>query len=215
MVICGIIGIINPVMLVMWATGVFGFYALPISFYYMFFTFLDGSSLLSTVLFAIMMRQKVRSAQQSFSPLPQRSIWEENRVSILVLSLLLVGGDFAAGVIVICSLDKSSAMGSSLTVGGLLFFFSFSNLFIGIYFLVQAIYLKKYLDRYLRMRLELSTAGTGTGFTVMDPIKRTTSILFINGAYLILCTLLKFWEFYELRLGVPSPERILILGGAY
>ena len=101
------------------------------------------------------------------------------------------------------------------TVGGLLFFFTLLNLFIGIYFLVQAIYLKKYLDRYLRMRLELSTAGTGTGFTVMDPIKRTTSILFINGAYLILCTLLKFWGFYELRLGVPSPERFLILWGAY
>ena len=68
--------------------------------YIFFFTLLDGSSLFATLLFALLMRDRVRSIGTSQgASLPQlRSLWRLNNRLVLGAALvLLVGGDFFVG----------------------------------------------------------------------------------------------------------------------
>ena len=178
-VISLVIGLANPIMMLLWSTGLFGAYALPISFYLFFFTLLDGSSLFATVLFAFLMRQQVRSTRQ-VAPLPQGSVWKQNRLVIILPAIVFVGGDFAVGIMVMSGYLHVVGIGYFMIV--LSIYLTAISALIGSYFFIQAVQLGIHLARYLRMRdYAAGIAIDRNGVTQIDSVLRAIYLLAVNG----------------------------------
>ena len=128
-----------------------------------------------------------------------------------MLALVLVGGDFVVGVVVLTGYSHTGGIMDFLSA--IFEWFVVTNASIGFYFHIQATRLRMLLVRYLRMRQELSTARSVSINT--DPMARTTYILFINGSYLTLLALLEVSGTIEVANGLPNPELFFGLFGAY
>jgi len=208
--ICLLLGPTNLILGLLFATGVYGSYSLPIAFYFFFFTLLDGTSLLATILLTMLMSRKVCMIKM---PGQTTSVKLVDLVLILITGLLLIGGDVVAGVFVINGIDD--AVGTAAFTSGLLAIFTFGNICTGLYFWLQARELGTYLAEYIRLRrttaVESSGANAGVPLHHHRVVWRAISVLITNGALLVGGTIPKICLAFELSHGIPRPGVFLAL----
>jgi len=206
--VCSIMAPANLINGVLWATGLYGYYALPIAFYFIFYTGLDGTYLLASVLLTLTLREKLRAIEQS---LPERSVLKKNRSLLFSLATIFVGGDIVSGFLVVTGLDD--AVGASSFNSGLILLCFLANAVIGFYFVVQATRLGLHLKKYLLQRQETIGTSNEVSSRLSNAVQRTLYVFIVNGFYLCLCFFLKIGVWLELSKGLPSPDLFYFLMG--